>query len=165
MRYILIVSGAAIVIAYSLYGMFVVNDLAVAAASGVPLETAVAEMKAADQTYSKLDGIGFAAFGILLALSWSLLAAFGSKNFRGPMALLFWSGILFLGAPAYFFAAFGNLNSVGDTFYDWYPDAAFQYEWPMYLASALALLSGAGAAVALLVRKPGTGLPPTTAIA
>jgi len=165
MRYVLVLSGAAIIIAYSLYGMFVINDFAVAAASGVHIETAIAELRAAGQTYSKLDGIGFAAIGILLAVAWSLLAIMGRKNYRGHTLLLFWAGILFLGAPAYFFAAFGNLNSVGDTFYGWYPEAAFEYEWPMYLASALALLPAAGAVIAALLHKRGSQIPPAAATA
>lgn len=140
MRKYWIIPGVILIVAYSVYGMLVINDFAVVAASGLPLEATISQMEAAGQPYSNKSGYLFAGFGILLALVWALMAVLGKFKFSPFASIVVWAGILFFGAPAFFFSAFGNLNSVGDTFYDWNPDAVFAYEWPLYLASALAVL-------------------------
>lgn len=157
MRKLWIFSGVLFIVVYSVYGMLVINDFAVVAASSFPLEAAISQMEAAGQPHSNVGGYLFAGFGILLALVWSLLVGQGESDFSPFASIVAWAGILFLGAPAFFFTAFGNLNAVGDTFYDWNPDAAFAYEWPLYLASGLAVLIILGsvfAALAFAKRQP-----------
>ncbi|WP_449282281.1 hypothetical protein [Leucobacter sp.] len=146
-RALLVSLGVAGLIVYAILGALLMSDWAVTAASGVPLEQAVAAMDAAGQPYGVWAGIGFATIGILLALGWAALALLSREKQPGWVLLLLFGCILAAGAPAYFFASFGNLNSVGDTFVDWDADAAFALELPLYLVSAL----GAGAVLVAVV--------------
>lgn len=139
----LVAFGAAGLVAYAVLGALIMNDWAVAAASRMPLNRAVAEMAAADQPYGIVAGIVFATLGVLLALGWGVWALLHRAAPAWVLAAA-WGGILACGAPAYFFASFGNLMSVGDTSVDWDGEAAFALELPLYLAS------GAGAIVAVL---------------
>ncbi|MFV0429737.1 MAG: hypothetical protein ACK5KO_09975 [Arachnia sp.] len=74
--------------------------------------------------------------------------------------------ILMLGAPACFFASFGNLNSVGDTFADWSSEATLALEMPLYLVSCLAALVGLAALgtgfLTSRTRRPAPGTTPQT---
>ena len=73
-----------------------------------------------------------------------------------------WAGIVALGAPAYFFTSFANLNSVGDTYFDWNAEAAFALEAPLYLASGIAFLIAMAMLTVPMIkasaRKPSPGL-------
>lgn len=129
--------------AYAVVGCLVMNRWAVAAASEVPLSTAVADIAAAGQTYSTLPGFIFASAGLLFALAWVTFVL--RQPVRLPAAVAIWAGLIAAAAPAYFFLSFGNLNSVGDTYPDWNSEAAFAVEAPLYLVSALALLIAASA--------------------
>lgn len=151
----LVLLGIAGLFAYAILGALIMNDRAVAAASGLPLEQAVAAMDAAGQPYGVWAGIGFAAIGILLALGWAALALLARERQPGWAVLLLFGSILAAGAPAYFFASFGNLNSVGDTFVGWDADAAFALELPLYIASAI----GAGAVLVAVVLGLVGGAP------
>lgn len=145
MRTLLSVLGVSAIVSYAVLGAMLMNDWAVVAASGAPLGTTIADMDAAGQPYSIVPGIGFAAAGVLLALAWGAMTVRpnstrpgGRMSSRASTAL--WGGILALGAPAYFFASFGNLNSVGDTYVDWNSEAAFALEAPLYVVSGIAFL-------------------------
>ncbi len=116
------------------------NDWAVVAASEMPLETTIADMHAAGQNYSTIPGFVFAALGLLLGLLWGVTTLFRRTALPNWAAVSLWAGIITLGAPAYFFMSFGNLNSVGDTYFDWNSEAAFVLVAPLYMASGLAFL-------------------------
>lgn len=138
--------GAAIIVAYAAYGALLMNSWAVVAASGFPLDETIVQMAAMDQDYDSRGGWVFAAIGTTLAISW-LVSVFAARR-KLPVwaAIGSWSLIVALGAPAYFFASFANMNSVGDTFADWNSAAAAALAAPLYIASivALALVAATG---------------------
>ena len=140
MRILLTLLGIVAIIVYALFGAALMNDWAVVAASGMPLETTIADMHAAGQSYSTIPGFVFAALGLLLGLLWGVTTLFRRTALPNWAAVSLWAGIIALGAPAYFFLSFGNLNSVGDTYFDWNSEAAFALEVPLYIASGLAFL-------------------------
>lgn len=159
MRTIFTILGMVAIIAYAVLGAMLMNDWAVVAASGVPLETAIADMAAANQPYSAIPGAVFASLGIVLALAWGVATI--SRRATVPIwaTASMWAGILALGAPAFFFTAFGNMNSVGDTYYNWNAEAAFALEAPLYMASGVAFLGAtatmlAALAMPVLRKKP-----------
>ncbi|MGL3807239.1 hypothetical protein ACSYDW_14185 [Paeniglutamicibacter sp. R2-26] len=159
MRTLLTLMGIAAIVTYSVLGMMLMNDWAVVAASGFPLDRTIADMEARGELYTAIPGFGFAASGIALALVWGLVTIFRPLAMPVWATVLLWAGILALGAPAYFFTAFSNLNSVGDTYYEWNAEAAFALESPLYGASMIAFVVALGsAAVALAMsavrRKP-----------
>ncbi|UUX58909.1 hypothetical protein [Glutamicibacter halophytocola] len=125
---------------YAVAGLLLMNNWAVVAASHRPLDEAVSAMDVAKQDYSPLGGVAFAALGLLLASAWAWTAL--SKRFSTDpwIASALFSLILVLGAPAYFFASFANMNSVGDTFADWDAEAAAALELPLYLLSIGAMV-------------------------
>lgn len=140
MRILLTLLGMVAIIVYSLLGATLMNDWAVIAASEMPLETTIADMDAAGQTYTTIPGFVFAVMGILRALAWGATTLFCRSAFPNWAAVSLWAGIVTLGAPAYFFTSFANLNSVGDTYFDWNAEAAFALEIPLYILSGLAFL-------------------------
>ena len=162
MRTLLTLIGIAAIVIYSVLGMMLMNDWAVVAASGFPLDRTIADMKARGELYTAIPGYGFAASGIALALVWGLVTIIRPMAMPVWATVLLWAGILSLGAPAYFFTAFSNLNSVGDTYYEWNAEAAFALESPLYAASLIAFVIAVGtAAVALTMAavrcKPSAG--------
>lgn len=140
MRVLLTLLGIVAIIVYSLLGATLMNDWAVVAASEMPLETTIADMDAAGQGYSTIPGFTFAAMGILLALTWGGTTLLRRTSLPIWATVSLWAGIIALGAPAYFFTSFANLNSVGDTYVDWNAEEAFALEAPLYLASVIAFL-------------------------
>ncbi|HJX78725.1 hypothetical protein [Glutamicibacter sp.] len=156
MRILLTLLGIVVIVAYSVLGAFLMNDWAVVAASGIPLDTTIADMKVADQQYNIIPGLFFAALGILFALVWGAATVWPRTIMPNFAAWSLWAGILALGAPAYFFFSFANLNSVGDTYVDWNSGAAFILEAPLYAISGIAFVIGMGAlAVALTKASAG----------
>lgn len=147
MRLLLTVLGVAAILAYAICGALLMNDWAVAAASGEPLRETIAAMDAAGQTYSVVPGIAFAVVGGVLAVAWAVVTL--RASLPGWASFAIWAGILAVGAIAYFFASFGNMNSVGDTYFEWHADAAFALQAPLYLVSAAAAIT---APTAVLVR-------------
>ncbi|MFJ6418360.1 hypothetical protein [Paeniglutamicibacter sp. NPDC091659] len=147
MRILLTLLGIVAIVSYSVLGAILMNDWAVVAASGVPLDTTIADMDSADQPYSAIPGFVFAALGILLALAWGVTTMLRRTALPNWATGSLWVGILTLGAPAYFFTSFGNMNSVGDTYADWNSEAASVLEAPLYMVSGIAFL----VAVAILV--------------
>lgn len=140
MRILFTLLGMVAIIVYSLLGATLMNDWAVIAASEMPLETTIADMDAAGQTYTTIPGFVFAVMGILLALAWGVTTLFCRSALPNWAAVSLWAVIVTLGAPAYFFTSFANLNSVGDTYFDWNAEAAFALEIPLYMLSGLAFL-------------------------
>ncbi|WP_038470234.1 hypothetical protein [Arthrobacter sp. PAMC 25486] len=140
MRKLLTLLGIVAIIVYSILGATLMNDWAVVAASGMPLETTIADMDAAGQAYTTTPGFVFAGLGILLALAWAAMTLVRHTSLPNWAATSLWAGIIVLGAPAYFFTSFANLNSVGDTYYEWNAEAASALEAPLYMASGIALL-------------------------
>lgn len=140
MRILLTLLGIVAIVSYSILGAILMNDWAVVAASGVPLGTTIADMDAADQPYSAVPGMVFAGLGILLAFVWGVTTMLRRTALPNWATVSLWAGILTLGAPAYFFTSFANLNSVGDTYVDWNSEAAFALEAPLYMASGIAFL-------------------------
>ncbi len=140
MRVLLTLLGIVAIVVHSLLGATLMNDWALVAASEMPLETTIADMDAAGQTYTAIPGLAFAAMGVLLALAWGATTLFRRTSFPSWATVLVWAGIATLGAPAYFFTSFANLNSVGDTYFDWNAEAAFALEAPLYMASGIAFL-------------------------
>lgn len=158
MRKLLATTGAAIIAAYAVYGALLMNNWAVVAASGIPLDETITEMAAMDQDYDSLGGWVFAAIGIALAISWLVSVIASGRQLPAWAAIGTWSLIIALGAPAYFFSSFANMNAVGDTFADWNASAAADLEEPLYIAGilALALLAAMGilGLRAVLTRPP-----------
>ena len=140
MRIPLTLIGIVAIIVYSFIGATLMNDWAVIAASEMPLETTIADMDAAGQTYTTVPGLVFAVMGILLSLAWGVTTLFRRSVIPNWAAVSLWAGIVTMGAPAYFFTSFANLNSVGDTYLDWNAEAAFALEAPLYMVSGLAFL-------------------------
>lgn len=140
MRILLTLLGIAAIIVYALLGATLTNDWAVVAASEMPLETTIADMHAAGQNYSTIQGFVYAALGLLLGLLWGVTTLFRRTVLPNWAAVSLWAGIITLGAPAYLFLSFANLNSVGDTYFDWNSEAAFALEARLYMASGLAFL-------------------------
>jgi hypothetical protein len=160
MRKLLAISGFAIIAAYAVYGALLANNWAVEAASGIPLDETIVAMSAAGQGYSSRGGWVFACAGIILAISWLLVTLTPKFQLPGWVAAGLWGLIVALGAPTYFFTAFGNINSVGDTFEDWNAGAAFALEAPLYTASILAgVLLAAMAAIGTWSAFSGTSRP------
>ena len=111
MRVLLTLLGIVAIIVYSFLGATLMNDWAVVAASNMPLETTFADMNAAGQTYTTIPGFVFAAMGTLLALAWGVTTFFRRTALPNRATVSLWAGIVTLGAPAYFFTSFANLNS------------------------------------------------------
>lgn len=154
MKTIVIVAGAAAVVAYAMWGVVVMNNLGLVAGSGLPLEQAVATMAEAGQPASMIPGSLFLAAGLVIAAAWSIVAhrhhdigEFGTA--AG------WCLALMLGAPAYFQFSFWNVNSLGDTFYDWHMEAVFALARPLYLVSGAALIG-----LIVLALQRGFSRPP-----
>ncbi len=140
MRLTLTIFGAAVILAYAVLGAMLMNNWAVAAATGASLEETIATMNAADQPYRIVPGYLFAAFGIVLALTWTALVRRPRIVLPDWGTLTIWAAILAFGAPAYFYGSFANNNNVGDTYYDWTREAAFALEAPLFLTSGAALI-------------------------
>jgi hypothetical protein len=149
LRYLFVSVGVIIVVGYGVVGALLMNEWAVVAASGVPLEETIAAMDAAGQPYSTVPGLVFVLVGALLAVVWAILTSALSVDVTSvAISVAAWAAIIAFGAPAFFFASFSNMNSVGDTFFDWDAEAAFALEVPLYLVSATSVLVGI---VALLI--------------
>lgn len=129
------------------------NNWAVVAASELPLADTIAEMHAVGERYSPGGGIVFAAFGGLLALAWAVVTLHPRIPMPHWVALTIWASVLAMGAPAYFFMSFGNLNSVGDTFSGWNASAAFALEVPFYVVSGIAVLLAGGTIITAIVGR------------
>lgn len=140
MRLPLVVLGTAAIVVYSVLGAFLMNNWAVVAASGIPLDATIAELSAAGQPLDVVGGIVFAAIGAMLALAWGAMALLKRGAMPGWAAFVTWCAIVAMGAPAYFFGAFGNLNSVGDVIYGWDSDAANGIAAPLYIVSGVAAM-------------------------
>jgi hypothetical protein len=151
MRLTLTLLGAAAILIYAVLGAVIMNDWAVTAASEESLEQTIATMNTAEQPYTAVIGYVFAAIGMLLALAWATLTLHPRVSSPGWAAVSIWATILALGAPAYFFGAFGNLMSVGDTYPDWNSEAAFAIEAPLYLISGAAAVLAVGSLIAKAV--------------
>lgn len=160
MRILLVVLGAAAIVAYAVLGAMLMNNWVIVAASGLPFDDAIAEMRAADESFSPVPGFVFAAMGLLLTLAWATLALSRRVALSTWLTLAIWAGILAFGAPAYFIGSFGNLMSVGDTFFEWYPDAAFVLEAPFYATSGVAAVIAITAVVVDIARVIRRGRAP-----
>ncbi|MEZ5160812.1 MAG: hypothetical protein R2709_08810 [Marmoricola sp.] len=122
MRKLAVTLGAGVILAYAALGALLMSRWELEAASGLPIKDTVAAMAADEQSYSVIPGVVFAVIGGLLAIAWLRIPRLAG-SLVGSAAL--WAAInTRSGAPAYFFASFGNMNSVGDTFYDWDSQAA-----------------------------------------
>ncbi|MGQ3383098.1 hypothetical protein [Glutamicibacter sp. TV12E] len=140
MKKALAITGFIMISGYAFTGLMLMNNWAVTAASHRPLDETIAAMGIANQDYSPLGGVVFAASGLFLASMWTWIAL-SEKFAPAPwLTSALCSLILMLGAPAYFFASFANMNSVGDTFADWDVDAAAALELPLYLLSIGAMV-------------------------
>ncbi len=153
MRLWMTVLGVLGILAYAVVGALLMTRWAVVAASGMPLAETIAAMQAANQPYSVVPGVVFAVVGALLAIAWAFVTVRGRDAMSGWVALTLWGGTVALGAPAFFFASFGNMNSVGDTFYDWDAAAAFALEAPLYASSAIAALLAVAALLIAAIRR------------
>src|SRR5699024_1154966 len=69
---------------------------------------------------------------------WLVSAAVPARGISPTLSVAAWATVLAFGAPAYFFASFGNLNSVGDTFVEWNAAAAAALPLPLYVTSVAA---------------------------
>lgn len=150
MRLLSAVVGACAILGYAIFGAFLMTNGEVMAGSGRPLADTISAMNAADQPYSAVPGMVFAVVGAVLALAWATAIVAPAVRLSASLAVVTWATIVAFGAPAYFFASFGNLNSVGDTFGDWDAAAAFAVVRPLYLTSAVA------AVVAVIALVAGT---------
>lgn len=144
MRRVVVVVAAGVILAYAVAGGLMMTRWEVTAASGLPLAETITQMEAAGESYTAATGIVFAVFGGLLALGWGVFFWRARNRSACWLAAVSWGGIMALGAPAYFFASFANMNSVGDTFADWDMEAASAVVSPLFTAS------GVGLAVAVI---------------
>jgi len=156
MRVLLVCLGATAIFAYSVLGALLMTRWELEAASGVSFDETVARMEAADEAKSDVPGICFAIFGVILSIAWVAASVNPRLRLPGWFSLSAWGAIVAFGAPAYFFLSFGNMNSVGDTFYDWNASAAFALVSPLYV------LSGVGVIIAVTALIIGM-LKPRTA--
>ncbi|MBN9612186.1 MAG: hypothetical protein J0H64_01745 [Actinobacteria bacterium] len=152
MRIGLTLLGLVAIAVYAVAGALLMNDWAIVAASHLPLSESLEAMSAADQPHSFFAGIIFAVMGGACATAWAVLTLLPRVGLPAWASLALWAAILVLGAPAYFIFSFGNMMSVGDTFYDWDSDAAFALERPLYLISLVALAVCAAALLAPVLR-------------
>ncbi len=159
MRPLLVILGVVSIGAYAVLGAFLMTDWVLVAASEVPLETTITQMRAANQPYSAVPGIIFAVLGGALALTWGVLTLRPRNRLPNWAGVSLWAGILAMGAPAYFFLEFGNMNSIGDTFDNWNTRAAAALEVPLYLISGSAVLIAIAAIVTAVIRATGSGKP------
>ena len=134
--------GLIIIVAYSLTGAMLMNVWAVEAASGEPLDQTISAMEAAGQPYTPIFGFVYAGFGASLGIAWAYLSLRFGRQAPGWALGALWAGIVMMGAPAYFAGSFGNLMSVGDTYFDWNSDAAWARESLLYLVSGIAVVFG-----------------------
>lgn len=159
MRFFLVLLGVGTICGYAVLGAWLANDAAIVAGSGMPLADAVSAMDAAGQPYSVIPGMVFAGLGILLAGLWAIHTLHPGHRPVAWASVAAWALIITLGAPAYFYASFANLNSVGDTFYDWHIEAVAATARPLYLASLVALavlsITLVAAAATRIFRRPG----------
>lgn len=141
-------AGAAAVVAYGFWGMIIANNLGLVTGSGLPLDETIAAMAAAEQPASMIPGYLFLVESLAVAAAWCILSH--RRHDIEPLTVAMgWCALLTLGAPAFFYAGFWNLNSLGDTFADWHSDALLALERPLYLVSAAALIG----LIALSVRR------------
>lgn len=152
MRVVGILFGVSSILVYSVLGALLMNNWAVTAASEVPLDEAITAMNAANQPYSATQGIAFAVVGCMLAFIWAFVAYAPKIRVSNWTLLAAWAGILTFGAPAFFFASFSNMNSVGDTFPHWNAAAAFALEAPLYITSVVAAMTAVVATVLAVAR-------------
>lgn len=163
MRTLLTALGAVAVIVYAVLGALLMTRWELTAASGLPFADTVAAMDAAGQPYSAVSGVAFAVVGIVLALIWATWTLAPAIRPRRWPAVAVWGMLLAFGAPAYFFASFMNMNSIGDTFYDWNADAAFRTVAPLYLVSAAgAVLTVIAIAFSIGEHRTRATPPPST---
>lgn len=139
MRSFLVAAGVIAIVSYAVVGAFMMNDWAVVAASQVPLATVITDMESVGESYSPVAGYVFATIGITLVGVWALMVIKSGESLPAWASVMLWAGILAGGAVAYFVISFGNLNSVGDTYYDWKSEAAWALERPLYQISFAAL--------------------------
>lgn len=147
MRITLTVFGGLLVLAYAGYGAYLMNVGEVVAASGLPLEQTIIEMEHAGQPYTPIPGFLFAGFGVLLAAAWTTMTIAFRSRLSGWFALSILGAILAAGAVAYFYTSFANMNSVGDTFFEWDSEAAFALASRQYLVSGLGALVSVAACI------------------
>lgn len=152
MRPILTVLGTCGIAAYALFGAALMNDWAIVAASGLPLDATVTEMALAKQSYSAIPGIVFAVAGILLALGWAAVTLARRVQIPWWGSLAIWAAIITFGAFAYYFSSLGNMMSVGDAFYEWDSEAAWSLQAPVYLVGGIAFLVSVGALITGIVQ-------------
>lgn len=155
MRVLITVVGTGVIVAYAIVGALLMNRWEIAAASRIPFDEAVAGMEAAGQPYNPAPGVIFAVAGVILAAGWAYARRATERRASQRWSLGAWGAIVALGAPAYFAASFSNMNSVGDTFYDWDAAAAFAVVSPLYALSAIgAVIAVVGVVVAMRTRTP-----------
>lgn len=138
-------TGMVAIVLFGVWGALFMSSWGIVAASGMPLTASIDAMEAANQPYSVLPGLLFAALGVVLGFAWVWLMWSPRVAVPAWAGFSLWAAIIALGGPAYFFASFGNINSVGDTFYGWDPAAAFAFQAPLYLVSAVAAVNAVGA--------------------
>lgn len=134
-----VLAGALVVVAYAVWGMVVINNLGLVAGSGLPLDETLAAMELAEQPASMIPGYVFLIVGLATAAFWALNSLL-SRRRSSTQVVVGWCVALTLGAPFLFSSGFWNLNSLGDTFYDWHMEAVAALERPLYLVSGLSLI-------------------------
>lgn len=140
MRPLLIRLGCLAIITYASVGAALMNSWAVTAASGFPLDRTMADMAAAGEPYSAIPGYFYFGFGVLLAVVWGTATLIQRFSVTAPAALSLWAWALALGAPTYLLFSTRNLMSIGDTYYDWNPEAAGSLSVPLYVISGVAFV-------------------------
>lgn len=138
MRTLLAALGAIALLAYSTLGAILMTRWELEAASGLPIDATIALMSAASQPYSITPGIIFASFGVVFTIGWLVMTLLPTVFSSGWMAAAVWFTITAFGAPAYFGLSFGNMNSIGDTIWDWNSEASFALVSPLYIVSGIA---------------------------
>lgn len=139
MRIAIAVAGSLLILAFGVFGLTVMNDWGLVAASHEPLDRTLDAMRRAGQDRALVPGGVFIVLGVAAA-SGPAFAALQSSALPSWALAAIYLAMLVLGSPAYFMLSFANLNSIGDTYADWDAEAVHRLEAPLYLTSLGAMI-------------------------
>lgn len=139
MRIAIAVAGSLLVLAFGSFGLMVMNDWGLVAASHEPLDRTLDAMQRAGQDRALVPGGIFIALTVAAAAGPAFAALKSSELPSWALAAISLA-LLVLGSPAYFMLSFANLNSIGDTYADWDSEAVHRLEAPLYLTSLIAMI-------------------------
>ena len=139
MRIAIAAAGSLLVLAFGIFGLLVMNDWGLVAASHEPLDRTLDAMQRAEQDRALVPGGIFIVLAVAAAAGPAFAALISSELPAWALAAIYLA-LLVLGSPAYFMFSFANLNSIGDTYADWDSEAVQRLEAPLYSTSLGAMI-------------------------